>query len=68
MTRLFHAVPGAKELLERVVERGQSLAAATKQLERMLDDYGAKELEIAVEQVNERGLSAPSAVPFSDVR
>ncbi len=49
-------------LLERVVERGQNLAAATRKLEEMLDDYGAKELESAVEQVNERGLIATSAV------
>ncbi len=62
MTRLFHAVPGAKTLLERVAERGQNLAAATKQLEGMLDDYGARESKTAVEQVNERGLSALSAV------
>lgn len=62
ITRLFQAVPGAKGLLERVVEHGQNLSTATKQLERMLDDYGEKELSVAIEQVNERGLSAPSAV------
>ena len=62
MTRLFRAVPGAKALLERVVERGQSLGTATKQLERMLDEYGEKELSAAVERVNEKALSAPSAV------
>jgi transposase len=62
MTRLFQAVPGAKRLLERVVERGQNLGTATKQLERMLDDYGERELAVAIEQVNEKGLSAPSAV------
>ena len=62
MTRLFRDVPGAKTLLERVVERGQNLATATKQLEGMLDDYGAKELTMAVEQINERGLTATSAV------
>jgi transposase len=62
MTRLFRAVPGAKALLERVVERGQNLGTATKQLEGMLDDYGPKEMELAVDRVNERGLSAPSAV------
>jgi transposase len=62
MTRLFRAVPGAKTLLERVVERGQNLGTATKQLERMLDDYGERELALAIEQVNEKGLSAPSAV------
>jgi hypothetical protein len=62
MTRLFRAVPAAKTLLERVVERGQSLGTATKQLEGMLDDYGERELTLAIDQVNERGLSAPSAV------
>jgi hypothetical protein len=62
MTRLFQAVPGAKAFLERVVEHGQNLAAATRQFEGMLDDYGAKELEVAVEKVNERELSATSAV------
>jgi len=62
MTRLFRAAPGAKTLLERVLERGQNLAAATRQLEGMLDDYGVNELATAVEQVNERGLAATSAV------
>ena len=31
-------------------------------MERMLDEYGAKELADAVAQINERELSAPSAV------
>lgn len=62
MTRLFRAVPDAKAFLERVVERGQNLGAATKQLEGMLDDYGERELAIAIEKVNVRELSAPSAV------
>jgi transposase len=62
MTRLFRAVPGAKTLLERVVERGQNLTSATRQLEGMLDDYGARELEVAVAHVNERKLTATSAV------
>jgi transposase len=62
MTRLFRSVPGAKVLLERVVERGQNLGLATKQLKGMLDDYGWRELEIAIERVNDKGLTAPSAV------
>ena len=62
MTRLFRAVPGAKAFLERVVERGLNLGAATKQLEGMLDDYGEKELSCAMDKVNERALSATSAV------
>lgn len=62
MTRLFQAVPEVRAMLERVVERGQNLTTATRHLERMLDEYGAKELADAVAQINERELCAPSAV------
>jgi transposase len=62
MTRLFQLVPGAKAFLERVLEQGQNLGAATKQLERMLDDYGAQELAQAVDKVNQQELCATSAV------
>jgi hypothetical protein len=62
MTRLFRAAPEAKAFLERVVERGLNLGAATKQLEGMLDDYGAEELSCALKRVNERQLIGTSAV------
>ncbi len=62
MTRLLRAVPEARTLLERVVTHGQNLTTAIKQLEHMLDDYGADELSKAVTTMNERELCAPSAV------
>lgn len=62
MSVLFSSVKGAKELLERVVERGESLAKATRQMERMLDEYGADEMTSAVSQMLERGVTSPSAL------
>jgi len=62
MTRLFEVVPKAKSFLENMMERGHDLAKATKQLEQMLDDYGAKELDAAVSIALDRGTIATSAV------
>jgi len=62
MGNIFAHVNGAKELLEKVVERGESLSKATRQLERLLEDYGPHELTFAVQQMLERGVTAPSAV------
>ncbi len=62
MTHLFLNVEGAKQLLEAVVERGENLTKATRQMERLLDDYGAKELCLAITQALERGTTAPSAL------
>jgi hypothetical protein len=62
MTRLFENVGCAKTFLEQVVERGENLAAATRQLERLLDEYGALELTAAVEEALERGTTAPSSL------
>jgi len=62
MTTLFRNVPGAKQFLEQVVCREENLAAATRQLERLLEDYGADELTSAVAQALSRGTTAPSAV------
>lgn len=62
MTRLFQSVPESKIFLGRVVERFLDLPSATKQLERLLDDYGADELAAAIAHANSRQLTAPSAV------
>ena len=62
MTSLFAQVEGAKQLLENVVARGESLVTATRQLERLLDEYGADELTFAVAAMLERNVTAPSAV------
>lgn len=62
MSVLFSGVEGAKELLEKVVERGDSLAKATRQMERLLDEYGANEMTLAVSQMLERDVTSPSAL------
>jgi hypothetical protein len=62
MGALFAHVAGAKELLEMVVERGESLSKASRQMERLLDDYGPQEMTFAVGQMLDRGVTAPSAL------
>jgi transposase len=59
---LFASVKGASELLENVVVRGESLAKATRQMERLLDEYGTAEMTEAVSQMLERQVTSPSAL------
>jgi transposase len=46
--RLAHAAPQSKKLLEALAERGERLGAATRQLERLLDHYGAPAMQRAL--------------------
>lgn len=46
--RLKHAAPSAQNLLNEAAERGHNLGRMTQQLTRMLDTYGAAELEAAI--------------------
>jgi hypothetical protein len=62
MTHLIHRVGGAKEFLEAIVERGESLSKATRQMERLLSEYGEVELSSAVSEALDRGTTAPSAL------
>ncbi len=62
MGNLFAHVEGAKTLLEKVVERGESHTKATRQMDRLLDEYGSSELTFAVQQMLERDVTAPSAL------
>ena len=62
MGSLFAQVTGARELLEKVVERCESLSKATRQMERLLDDYGPQEMTSAVGLMLERDVTAPSAL------
>lgn len=48
--RLAHAVPESRALLLALAERGERLGAATRQLERLLDHYGALALQRAIQQ------------------
>lgn len=60
--RLAHAAPGSRDLLTRAAERGDHLGSITSSLLRLLDDYGATELEAAIQEALQRGVPHPNAV------
>jgi len=49
--RLLQAVPSASRLLQRLAEQDVNLGASVAALARLLDHYGAQELELAVQQI-----------------
>jgi transposase len=60
--RLAQAVPASRQLLLRAAERGANLGAITMGLIRLLDRYGAAELQIAILDALERDVPHPNAV------
>jgi transposase len=60
--RLAHAVPASRELLLQAAERGSNLGSITAALLRLLDDYGARELTLAIDEALQRGVPHPNAV------
>lgn len=62
LDRLRHAVPSSQELLEQIAQRGGNLGSVTAALLRLLDQYGAQELAIAVAEALEKGSPHPHTV------
>jgi transposase len=60
--RLAQAAPASQDLLVRAAERGDNLGAITAALLRLLDRYGAGELEAAIRDALARGVPHPNAV------
>jgi transposase len=60
--RLRAALPHAEAFLEQIVQRRLSLHAATGQLLRLLDDYGAQATEAALVETLRRGTPTPASV------
>ena len=60
--RLAQAAPNSRELLTRAAERGNNLGSITAALLRLLDHYGATELEAAIGEALTRGVPHPNAV------
>jgi transposase len=60
--RLATAVPAAHTLLQGAVTRGGNIGAITAELLRLLDRYGAAELDAAIREALERGVPHPNAV------
>lgn len=62
MSRLAQAVPASPELLARAAERGEGLGGITSSLLRLVDRYGAAEVQAAVVTALARGVPHPHAV------
>jgi hypothetical protein len=60
--RLVQAAPASQDLLLRAAERGSNLGAITVGLTRLLDRYGAAELQVAIREALDRGVPHPNAV------
>src|SRR3954453_16661046 len=53
---------GGQDLLLRAAERGANLGAITNGLTRLLDRYGASELQVAIREALDRDVPHPNAV------
>jgi hypothetical protein len=62
--RLAASVPAAEAFLEAGFRRGESAARQTVQLSRLLDEYGAAELEAALREALERDTPRIASVAF----
>jgi transposase len=60
--RLATAAPASQILLLRAAERGDNLGTITGALLRLLDRYGAAELDAAIREALDRGVPHPNAV------
>jgi len=63
--RLARAAPNSRDLLTRAGERGDNLGSITAALLRLLDHYGAAELEVGIAEALARGVPHPNAVRLS---
>jgi hypothetical protein len=60
--RLAQAAPNSRALLTRAAERGENLGSITATLLRLLERYGAAELEAAIAEALARNVPHPNAV------
>ena len=67
-SRLLQAAPDSERLLAETARRGGHIGATVAALLRLLDDYGAAELEAAIDEALERGVPHPNAVRLSLTR
>jgi transposase len=62
LDRLHQAVPSSQALHQRLAERGDKLGSATTELLRLLDHYGAVELESALQEALAKDSPHPHTV------
>jgi len=63
--RLAQAAPASRDLLVRAAERGDNIGTIASTLIRLLDRYGALELQAAITDALERGVPHPNAVSLA---
>lgn len=63
--RLVQVAPASRDLLTQAAARGDNLGSITAALLRLLDHYGAPELQAAIAEALERGVPHPHAVRLS---
>jgi transposase len=63
--RLAQAAPNSRDLLLAAAARGENLGSLTAALLRLLDAYGAAELQAAIGEALARGVPHPNAVRLS---
>ena len=63
--RLAQAAPNSRDLLLAAAARGENLGSLTAALLRLLDAYGASELQAAIAEALQRGVPHPNAVRLS---
>ena len=66
--RLVQAAPNSERLLADAANRGGHLGSIVAALLRLLDEYGAAELETAIGEALKRGIPHPNAVRLSLAR
>jgi hypothetical protein len=62
--RLLRAVPQVEAFLAAALDAGERLLPTSRQLERLLDDYGADALRAALDQAVSRGTPRAASVAF----
>lgn len=60
--RLAHVAPSSRDLLQLAASRGNPLATTTAQLVQLLDEYGAAQLQCAIDEALTSGVPHPNAV------
>ena len=62
MSRLMQAAPASQDLLLQAAERGENLGAITAALLRLVERYGAAQVQTAIVAALARGVPHPNAV------
>ena len=65
--QLFHAAANSRDLLTAAAARGEHLGSLTAALLRLLDRYGAAELQAAIGEALSQGVPHPNAVRLSQI-